>query len=62
MKPAGWRDRIAWFLCNAILRTVATKWYRQMIEGAIGYGLASAARDETEGLPPPAPARFIPGP
>jgi hypothetical protein len=47
------RDRLARWLCNLILRTIATPWYRDRIDGAIRYGLASAARDETEGRPAP---------
>jgi hypothetical protein len=44
-QPGPVRDRIAWWLCNAILKTVATPWYRKRISGAIRYGLAAAARD-----------------
>lgn len=44
--PTAFRDRIAWALCNWVLRHVATGWYRTRIEGAIRYGLAAAVRDE----------------
>jgi len=40
-----WRDRLAWRLANLSLR-IATPWYRNMIGGAIQYGLIAAARDE----------------
>lgn len=50
------RDRIAAWLCNAVLRTVATPRYRKFVAGAIAYGLASAARDESEGREAPEPS------
>lgn len=40
------RDKIACWLCNAILNTIATRHYREMIGGSIRYGLKSAIRDE----------------
>ena len=47
----GWasrmRDQIAWSMCNAILNTIATRWYRSMIAGSIQYGL-KAAREDAE--------------
>jgi hypothetical protein len=45
---SGFRDRLARWLCNLILRTIATPWYRDRIDSAIRYGLASAARDKAE--------------
>lgn len=39
------RDRLACWICNFVLRHLATKWYREMIGGAIGYGLKAAAKD-----------------
>jgi hypothetical protein len=49
-----WRDDVAWFLASAALR-IATPRYRKMINGAIRYGLAAAARDEAGGRKMPAP-------
>jgi hypothetical protein len=49
-----WRDAAAWFLACAALR-LATPRYRKMIDGAIRYGLAAAARDEAEGRRMPTP-------
>jgi hypothetical protein len=40
------RDRLAGRLCNVILNTLATPWYRNMIRGSILYGLDAAARDD----------------
>ena len=39
------RDRLACWLCNAILNTLATPHYRDMIRGSILYGLRAAAED-----------------
>jgi hypothetical protein len=49
-----WRDNAAWFLASGALH-LATPRYRKMIDGAIRYGLAAAARDEAEGRRMPAP-------
>ena len=49
------RDRIAVRVCNAVMRVLATEHYRQMITGAIRYGLRAAARDEQSGVLPPLP-------
>ena len=49
----GRRDRIAAWLCNWILRHLATETYNDFIGGSIRYGMASAARDEQEGREPP---------
>lgn len=46
---------VAWWLCNWILRHVATDWYERVINGTIRYGLAAAKRDEDELIPPPTP-------
>jgi hypothetical protein len=46
---ATWRDKLAGWLCNLILHTVATKTYRAAIGGAIAYGMSAAARDAREG-------------
>jgi hypothetical protein len=48
------RDWLAWRLASAAL-CLATPRYRKMIDGAIRYGLAAAARDEAEGRRMPAP-------
>jgi hypothetical protein len=53
--PYGRRDRIAAAICNWTLRHIASERYRKMIGGSIGYGLASAARDDTEKREPPWP-------
>lgn len=60
MKPYGLRDRIAAAACNWILRHVASERYRKMTGGALGYGLASAARDEREDRPVPQPPGLDP--
>ncbi len=49
------RDRVACWLCNAILRAIATKNYRDMLGGSISYGLNAAARDERANVYPPPP-------
>lgn len=36
------RDRIAWRLCNLILHTIATPWYRRNMDALIRIGLARA--------------------
>lgn len=48
------RDWLAWRLASVALR-LATPRYRKMIDGAIRYGLAAAARDEAEARRMPAP-------
>lgn len=48
----SWRNTLAHALANAAL-SIATRKYRDMIAGAIEYGLRSAARDASEGLPSP---------
>lgn len=47
------RNRIAWQLANAAL-LIGERRYRRLIDGAVRYGLASAARDSREGreVPP----------
>jgi len=60
MTPDCWRDRVAAAVCNWVLRHVATGRYRQLIDGAIKYGLAAAARDELAGAPPPDAPRAQP--
>lgn len=52
-RVANWRDRLAARLVNLVLRTVATRQYRDFIAGAILYGMNSAARDTTKDLDPP---------
>lgn len=47
------RDRVAWAVCGWILRHVATKHYRDWIDGAIRYGMLAAARDAAEDRPAP---------
>ncbi len=49
-RPVHFRDKVAQWLCNVILNHIATPWYRKMIDGAIRYGLAAAARDEMTGM------------
>lgn len=39
------RDRVAITLCNFILNTIATKYYRLFVKNSIEYGMRSAARD-----------------
>lgn len=39
------RDGLAQRIANFALRHIATRWYRQMIEGSIRYGMEAAARD-----------------
>jgi hypothetical protein len=46
------RDQVAHKLANAAL-LIATPWYRNLIRGAIIYGLRSAVRDVEENRPPP---------
>ena len=48
------RNKVAHRLANACLR-LATPWYRDMIGGAIQYGLNAAARDHDEQRPAPSP-------
>lgn len=38
----SWRDTVARIACNAILRTVATPWYRSRITAYIRLGMAAA--------------------
>ena len=46
------RDRVAWWLaCRAL--SIGGRTYRQMIYGAIEYGLRTAARDERAAVPAP---------
>lgn len=47
-----WRDKLVANLVNLVFR-FATREYRMFIEGAINYGMRSAARDELGGLPAP---------
>lgn len=44
-----WRDHLARAVCNWVMNHVATRWYRDMTDGAIRYGLAAAARDHAGG-------------
>jgi hypothetical protein len=43
--PVLLRDKVACAVCNWTLRHVASPWYRNMIGGAIIYGLKAAAYD-----------------
>lgn len=49
-----WRDRVAVNLVNLVLQTVATRHCRDLIAGAIQYGMNAAARDSRENSEPPA--------
>lgn len=51
-----WRDRFASRLANAALRLASSR-YRELVGGAIEYGLRAAARDEQEGRASPPPWR-----
>lgn len=50
----SWRDTVARIACNAILRTVATPWYRSRIAGLIRLGLVAAASGASLPDDPPA--------
>lgn len=52
------RDRLAQRLANAAL-LIATPWYRDMVGGAISYGLSAAARDVEAGRKPPEPWQVL---
>lgn len=58
MKTIGIRTRVAARLANLCLR-LADPWYRQMVAGAIQYGLNAAARDHKEGRDAPGPWRQV---
>lgn len=45
----NWRNRLACWMSNAVLRWVATEQYRMWIGGSIAYGLQSAVKDERAG-------------
>lgn len=47
------RDVLAARIVNFIMRTVATRHYREFLAGAIMYGMNSAARDKAHDLKPP---------
>lgn len=40
------RDKVAYRLANGVLNTIATPWYRNMLDGAMRLGLESAERTE----------------
>lgn len=40
------RDRLAHWIANTALRTIATPWYRTMLDGLMRFGMESAARTE----------------
>ena len=41
-KRSHWRDHIAVFLCNLILNTIATPWYRESLRQKVFAELAMA--------------------
>jgi hypothetical protein len=45
----SWRNRLAWRLCNLVLRRVATSDYRTAIGGAVRLGLEAAAKLDCPG-------------
>lgn len=47
------RNVLAWRIANFALDHIATKNYRDMIDGSIRYGMNSAARDARKGWTPP---------
>jgi hypothetical protein len=51
----SWRDTTARVLCNAILRTVATPWYRSRVTSYMRLGVAAYARAASVLDDPPAP-------
>ena len=47
MKMGGIRDRVVVWVANCVL-SLASRGYRDMLSGAIRYGMASAMRDDIE--------------
>jgi len=43
------RDNVAAWLCNLILRVVASRSYRDTVTGALRYGIAASLRDHRDG-------------